>query len=76
MEEAVSQELLRVLDSVGLEAAISACQQTECRLKEKREQMELALEQARYEVKRAWRQYDAVDPDNRLVATELEGIGA
>ena len=35
VEEAVSQELLRVLDSVGLEAAISACQQTECRLKEK-----------------------------------------
>ena len=72
VEEAVSRELLRVLDSVGLEAAISACQQAECRLKEKREQMELALEQARYEVKRAWRQYDAVDPDNRLVATELE----
>ena len=34
--------------------------------------MELALEQARYEVGRARRQYDAVDPDNRLVAAELE----
>src|SRR6202008_2818635 len=29
-------------------------------------------EQARYEVTRARRQYDAVDPDNRLVASELE----
>ncbi len=72
VEEAVTRELLRVLDAVGLEAALSACQQTEWRLKEKREQVELALEQARFEVKRAWRQYDAVDPDNRLVATELE----
>jgi hypothetical protein len=32
----------------------------------------LALEQARYEVTRARRQYDAVDPSNRLVAAELE----
>jgi hypothetical protein len=35
-------------------------------------QKELALEQARYEAARARRQYDAVDPDNRLVAAELE----
>jgi len=32
----------------------------------------LNLEQARYEAARARRQYDAVDPDNRLVAGELE----
>jgi excisionase family DNA binding protein len=31
-----------------------------------------ALEQARFEAARARRQYDAVDPDNRLVAAELE----
>src|ERR1700739_1346252 len=35
-------------------------------------QTELALEQARYEATHARRQYDAVDPDNRLVAGELE----
>jgi len=33
----------------------------------------LALEHARYEVTRTRRQYDAVDPANRLVAAELEG---
>lgn len=32
----------------------------------------LALQQARYETAHARRQYDAVDPDNRLVAGELE----
>ena len=42
------------------------------RLREKLRQVELALEQARYEAARARRQYDAVDPDNRLVAGELE----
>jgi hypothetical protein len=39
---------------------------------EKRRQLELALKQARYEAALARRQYDAVDPDNRLVASELE----
>ena len=35
-------------------------------------QLELSLEQARYEAAHARRQYDAVDPANRLVAAELE----
>jgi hypothetical protein len=39
---------------------------------EKHRQVELALEQARFETVHARRQYDAVDPDNRLVAGELE----
>ena len=39
---------------------------------ETRRQVELALTQARYEADLAQRQYDAVDPDNRLVAAELE----
>ncbi|HVJ21382.1 MAG TPA: hypothetical protein VM686_38490, partial [Polyangiaceae bacterium] len=30
------------------------------------------LEAARYEADRAFRQYDAADPENRLVAAELE----
>lgn len=39
---------------------------------ERLRQSELALDQARYEAAHARRQYDAVDPDNRLVAGELE----
>jgi hypothetical protein len=39
---------------------------------EKRSRIELALKQARYEASLARRQYDAVDPDNPLVASELE----
>jgi hypothetical protein len=39
---------------------------------ERLRQIELALEQARYEAARAHRQYDAVDPENRLVAGDLE----
>jgi hypothetical protein len=39
---------------------------------DKRQQIENAIQQAQYEAARARRQYDAVDPDNRLVAGELE----
>ena len=35
-------------------------------------QHEIALERAQYEARRAGRQYDAVDPENRQVAGELE----
>jgi hypothetical protein len=35
-------------------------------------QIENAIQQAQFEAARARRQYDAVDPDNRLVAAELE----
>ncbi len=37
-----------------------------------RRQRGLQLEQSRYEARLAQRQYDAVDPANRLVAAELE----
>ena len=39
---------------------------------EKRQSLNLALEKARYEASRAQRQYNTVDPENRLVAGELE----
>ena len=41
-------------------------------IEQKRRMLEIALEKARYEVVHAQRQYDAVDPANRLVAAELE----
>jgi hypothetical protein len=39
---------------------------------EKRLQLENALEQAQFEAARAFRQYDASDPENRVVPAELE----
>ena len=35
-------------------------------------QWQLRLERARYDVQRAQRQYDAIEPENRLVARTLE----
>ncbi|WP_292506821.1 transposase [Mesorhizobium sp.] len=55
-----------------MKRTIQAITQCEHQSGEKQRQIELALEQARYEATRAHRQYDTVDPDNRLAAGELE----
>ena len=72
VEEAVEQELLRVLTPLGLEAALGALENNRKESEEKLLQREMALQQARYEATLARRQYDSVDPENRLVASELE----
>ena len=72
VDEAVGAEVVRLLQPLGIEATVHAIASCEQRAGETRRQIELALEQARYEAARARRGYDAVDPDNRLVAGELE----
>jgi excisionase family DNA binding protein len=68
----VSEQLLRCLSPLGIDAATTAITAFEDANDERIHQKTLALQQARYEVAHARRQYDAVDPSNRLVAAELE----
>jgi len=72
VDAAVAAETLRLLAPLGIEAALRAIDAATKDAGEARRQIELALTQARYEANLARRQYDAVDPDNRLVASELE----
>jgi len=72
VDQAVGVEILRLLKPLGVEAALNAISARTAEAAEKQRQLELALQQARYESNLARRQYDAVDPDNRLVAGELE----
>jgi DNA invertase Pin-like site-specific DNA recombinase len=72
LDRAVGEALLQILAPLGIEAAVAAIDDGQDRHRDQRRQAELALEAARYEAGLARRQYDAVDPDNRLVAGELE----
>lgn len=72
VDRAVSDEVLRLLQPFGIAASLDAIERRGQAVSEKQRQCILALEQARYEAGHARRQYDAVDPDNRLVAAELE----
>jgi excisionase family DNA binding protein len=72
VDEVLSHSILEVLSPLGLKAALQASERLSGNQSEIRQQRLLALEQARYEASRAKRQYDSVDPENRLVAAELE----
>ena len=71
-DRAVSEQLLHSLAPFGIDAALEAIDTRQGASDERLRHKVLALEHARYEVTRARRQYDAVDPANRLVAAELE----
>lgn len=72
VDGAVSQALLSALSPVAIQAALEAYEKGAQQGGRKIEALELALQQARYEAQRARRQYDAVEPENRLVSGELE----
>jgi DNA invertase Pin-like site-specific DNA recombinase len=72
LESLFEEELFLRLEPFGMQAALAAIDQCIERGDERIKQKELSLESARFEVSRARRQYDAVDPDNRLVCSELE----
>jgi DNA invertase Pin-like site-specific DNA recombinase len=72
VDAAVSAEVLRAISQLAIEAALAAVAERERVSTDRIDQLEAALEQARYEAARAGRQYDKVEPENRIVATELE----
>jgi DNA invertase Pin-like site-specific DNA recombinase len=71
-DELVTEQLLAAVSGNAIEAALQAAEQERLRQQEHRRSLELALEQARYQARLAERRYEAVDPDQRLVARELE----
>ena len=72
VDQAVVEQVLEAIQPAGVQAALLALERLGDVQREQRAALTLALEKARYEAGRAWRQYEAVDPENRLVAGELE----
>ena len=66
------EELLRVISPLGVQASLEATERIRAADDERREAMALQLQQLQYEARRAFEQYDEVDPRHRLVAAELE----
>ena len=72
VDAAVAAAFLDAVTPLHLDVALGVLDRVEADLAAQRRQQELQLAQARYEARLAQRQYDACDPDNRLVAGELE----
>ena len=72
VDRAVEAAVLDAIQPAGVTAAVEALERLRSEHDLTRQALTLAVEKARYEAQRAQRQYDRVDPDNRLVAGELE----
>jgi excisionase family DNA binding protein len=68
----ISEQVLECLKPLAVQASLRAIESLQDARDERVHHKELAVQRARYEVSHAQRQYDEVDPSNRLVAAELE----
>ena len=72
LDALVSGLLLGVLAPSAVEVSLTLAEDVELERVTRHRQWHLRLERARYEVEWAERQYDAAEPENRLVARSLE----
>jgi DNA invertase Pin-like site-specific DNA recombinase len=72
VEKAIVETVLDACQPMGVDASLQVLEKSHEERDRKRRALELAVEKARYEAGRARRQYDAADPENRLVTAELE----
>jgi DNA invertase Pin-like site-specific DNA recombinase/transposase len=72
VDDTVVAAFLEALAPAGLEATLAALSECEAAWAAELAQRELLVEQARYQAERGRRQFDRVEPENRLVARSLE----
>jgi len=72
VDTAISEEVLKVVRPAALDAAVAAGVEATQRRSELARALRTELEEARYVAERTRRQYDASDPENRLVTAALE----
>jgi DNA invertase Pin-like site-specific DNA recombinase len=72
LDDLVAKEVLRALEPAALDLSLRAIENVERERKRLHDQWRQTLERVGQEVARAERQYQAVEPENRLVARTLE----
>jgi hypothetical protein len=72
LDALVGELMLQALEPAALEVSLQLAEDLELERAGLHRQWHQRLERARYEVERARRQYDAVEPENRLVVRILE----
>jgi excisionase family DNA binding protein len=72
VDAAIAGEILQAVAPMAIEAALAAERMQVESQAERQRIVELDLRQARYEASLAERRYAACDPDNRLIAAQLE----
>jgi DNA invertase Pin-like site-specific DNA recombinase len=72
IDETIVAEMLRAVAPMAIEAAMEAERMLRVEDQDRRRIAEMELSQAQYDASLAERRYAACDPDNRLIAAQLE----
>jgi DNA invertase Pin-like site-specific DNA recombinase len=72
LDTLLTEQVLQALEPAALEISLKVAEDLEHERAQHQGLWKQRLERARYEVERAYRQYHAVEPENRLVARSLE----
>lgn len=72
VDELISRQVLQAVEPAALALSLQAAEDIERERQRIQRHAQQELERSQYRAQRAKRQYDAVDPENRLVARELE----
>jgi DNA invertase Pin-like site-specific DNA recombinase len=72
IDQSVAESFLEVVSPANLRIHVEALRQIQDRQDMALKQLELQLERSEYESERAFRQFNAAEPENRLVARTLE----
>lgn len=72
VDSVISDEVLKILSPQAVKETIKYSLEKREESSQITQSIEMEIQQANYEADRAFRQYDKVDPENRIVASELE----
>ena len=72
VDKRLSEEILKAISPQGLKASVAAIERLSDQGRDQRAALQRQIQQVQYEARRAFEQYDQVDPANRLVAEVLE----
>ena len=72
VDAAIARELLLAVEPMAIDAAFEAERMHREQQEDQQRILDLEMQQARYEASLAERRYAACDPDNRLIAAQLE----
>ncbi len=72
LDDLVAAQILAALEPAALELSLAAADDVQQERAHLHRNWQQQVERARYQTERARRQYDAVEPENRLVVRELE----
>ena len=72
LDEEVERQILKALEPAALEISMAVAADLEARRVQDETLWRQRLQQAKYEAERAQRQYNAVEPENRMVVRTLE----